>query len=57
MDRKDLKIQALLERVSQQESQLADFRVEMTVLSNEVEQLRAEREQRAPEAEATDDAD
>lgn len=42
-DRKDLKIQALLEKISSMtaayENQLADARVEITVLSNHIESM------------------
>ena len=44
MDRKELKIQALLEKVSSlttsYENQLADFRVEITILSQELQELK-----------------
>lgn len=44
LDRKDLKIQALLEKVSnlttQYENQVADLRVDLTIVSQECEQLR-----------------
>ena len=46
MDRKDLKIQALLETISQQAGQLAEFRVEITVLGAENERLLAEKAER-----------
>lgn len=43
MDEKDLKIQALLERIAeitqQYEEKVADFRVQITVLANEVNRL------------------
>ncbi len=52
LDRKDLKIQALLERISQlttqYESQVSDLRVELTVVSQELEGYRQR------EAEATE---
>lgn len=48
MDRKDLKIQALLERVSSlttdYENRIADLRVELTEVSNELAQERGEPE-------------
>lgn len=44
MDRNELKVQALLEKISnltaQYENQVADFRVELTMLNQENEQLR-----------------
>lgn len=43
MDRKDLKIQALLEKIStlttQKENEIADLRVELTVVSEEKREL------------------
>ena len=46
LDRKDLKIQALLEKVStlttQYENQIADLRVELTISENEREALAKE---------------
>lgn len=54
VDRKDLKIQALLEKVSnmtaQYENQVADLRVELTVVSQELEEAR----QAAADVEAAD---
>lgn len=54
LTRKDLKIQALLEKVSnltaQYENQVADLRVEVTLLSAELQ------EARSPQAEEVSDA-
>jgi uncharacterized protein YeeX (DUF496 family) len=63
VDQKDLKIQALLERVSnltaQYENQVADYRVELTVVSTQLEQANAKiAELTEPDApQATDDSD
>jgi hypothetical protein len=63
VDQKDLKIQALLERVSnltaQYENQIADYRVELTVVSTQLEQANAKiAELKEPDApQATDDSD
>ena len=70
MDRNELKVQALLEKISnltaQYENQVADFRVELTMLNQENEQLRTRiSELKAPDAsetpfensEPTDDSD
>lgn len=42
LDRNQLKIQAYKEKLSSLEDTNADFRVEITVLSNEVQKLQAE---------------
>lgn len=39
LDRKDLKIQALLEKISDQNNQIADCRVDITILSQANQQL------------------
>lgn len=39
LDRKDLKVQALLERITAQENQIADLRVEVTVLQDQLQEL------------------
>jgi uncharacterized coiled-coil protein SlyX len=64
MDRKDLKIQALLEKLSQvstqKENEIADLRVELTIVSQELNELRAEKEGENAEEESpalTDDKD
>lgn len=48
MDEKDLKIQALLERIAeitqQNEGKIADFRVQITVLANEVDRLKEQQD-------------
>lgn len=63
MDRHQLKNQALVERVSQlaaqYENQAADYRVEITLLTSEIEQLRAQLEEanRDVDPEEKDSAD
>lgn len=62
MDRKELKIQALLEKISNlttnYENQVADLRVELTVLGKEVEELKnALAEAQAQFSSDTDEAD
>lgn len=51
LDRKDLKIQALLEDISQlttqYKNQVADLRVELTIVSQELDQLRAAEQEKA----------
>lgn len=46
MDRNELKIQALLEKISnmtaQYENQIADLRVDLTIISQDRDQLRAQ---------------
>lgn len=42
MDRKDLKIQALLEKISSTESSNADLRVELTIQSQRADNLEKE---------------
>lgn len=52
VDLKDLKIQAYKERVSEQEERIADLRVEITVLSTQLEEAKAkvrELEDNAPQ--------
>ena len=63
-DRKDLKIQALLESLSKDktkhESEIADLRVELTMVSMELETLRealAQKEAESDVAEETTSAD
>lgn len=56
LDRKDLKIQALLEKISnmtaQYEDQVANLRVELTMVSQELAQLQATKaEDESPELE------
>jgi hypothetical protein len=49
IDRKDLKIQALLEKLSAQDSQIADLRVEVTVLEHQVREVtQAPKQQETP---------
>jgi hypothetical protein len=47
LDRKDLKIQALLEKISslttQYENQIADLRVELTLVADEAAQAQSEK--------------
>lgn len=63
MDRKDLKIQALLEKVSNMvtnyENQIADLRVDVTMLSNELETVKQELQgyREDTNKNATDDTD
>ena len=58
MDRKDLKIQALLERIrdltTNYENQVADLRVELTVVNSELTELKGAEEEANPD---TEDAD
>lgn len=61
MDRKDLKIQALLEKISSlttnYENQVAELRVDLTITSNELQEVKAELEAlraQTPESEADD---
>lgn len=58
-DRKDLKIQALLEKISSltmhYENQIADLRVDLTISSQEVEELRAAQEQDVEELDEKQD--
>lgn len=73
-DRKDLKIQALLEKITmlttQYENQCADYRVEVTLLNDELVALRGEverlsgpdtsevpQEENVPQEDPADDAD
>lgn len=60
VDRKDLKIQALLERVSslttQYENQAAEFRVEITVLSEELRKYTEKGPDEAPQPPETPQA-
>lgn len=39
LDRKDLKIRALLEKLGQQENQIADLRVELTLIEQHSKEL------------------
>lgn len=39
-DRRDLKIQALLEKLSQRENEVADLRVELTIMVQELDRLK-----------------
>ena len=48
-DRKDLKIQALLEKISILENQVADLRVDLTVSEYEKSQLQASLAEKAEE--------
>jgi len=58
VDRKDLKIQALLEKVSilsrEKENEIADLRVELTVMNQQAEQIINDLRGKVAELEASD---
>jgi hypothetical protein len=55
MDRKDLKIKALLDKISSLEEREADLRVDITILHSEVNRLTEEAKERDVPQEGTEE--